>query len=90
MVVDVEEVPQEEEKQLKVFPNPSTGWLNIRWKGDKGAQLGIYNLDGRLVWSGQSNEHNKSVDLSGQPTGMYFVRAKSEGKTVQQKVILSR
>jgi len=90
VVVDVEEAPLKVTEELEVFPNPTTGMLNINWQGESEVQLGIYALDGTLVWAGVATGKNRQVDIGWMPAGLYFVQARGEEGLWQRKVVLVR
>jgi hypothetical protein len=87
VIVDVEDAPLEQINHLDVFPNPTTGILNIRWQGESNTQLGIYALDGTLVWAGQTSNNTQQIDISAMPAGMYFIQARNNSGLWQQKII---
>lgn len=71
------------ESYLKVFPNPSTGIINLSTLADIGdATISIYNFAGQLVSSAQSTLNAGDVQTFKLPAGSYFVRVVS-GKGLQ-------
>jgi hypothetical protein len=77
----------QESSDIQIFPNPTTGILNIRWQGESKTQLSIYALDGTLVWAGQTSNNTQQIDISAMPAGMYFIQARNNSGLWQQKVI---
>lgn len=64
---------------LKVFPNPSTGIINLSSLADMGdATISIYNFAGQLVSSVQSTLNAGDVQTFKLPAGSYFVRVMSD------------
>lgn len=56
-----------------VFPNPNQGFFNVVANTEQNANLLVFNSSGQQVY--QSTFYQKTeVDLSGMPTGIYFVK----------------
>lgn len=70
--------------QLHVAPNPSTGIFNFTCVSTETATLKIYNATGEEIASRTANNTgNFSVDLTAQPSGIYFaVIASGENRGV--------
>ena len=73
------------EVKVKVYPNPSNGIVNI-------ISDGIYNVSimneiGRVVASKIVN-NSGSFDLSNQSSGIYFVRIKSNNRTITKRIVI--
>jgi hypothetical protein len=64
-----------------VFPNPTAGWLQIRFfeEFDK-AQLVLYDLWGNPVMQQQTESTNTSLNLHGLPPGVYFLQVIQSGR----------
>jgi hypothetical protein len=72
-------------EQVVAYPNPAPAGL-IRFSADVEV-MGIYDMHGRLVYSGHS--HESIIDLSGQGSGMYFYMVKTfDGQIVRGKVMV--
>lgn len=79
---------REEEKGVKVFPNPVNGILNLQ-AIDKGpARYSLYNALGQLCLSGQFKEV-AAVDLGKLPAGMYVVEVQIRNSTVRKKLVVA-
>jgi hypothetical protein len=77
----------QESSGIQIFPNPTTGILNIHWQGKSKTQLSIYALDGTLVWAGQISNNTQQIDISAMPAGMYFIQARNNSGLWQQKIV---
>ena len=77
-----------EENTVLISPNPSAGVVKI--ESQEKAKFSIYDIFGREVY--QSTDYptaqSTTVDLSSQPKGIYFVRAKFKDGIVSRKIIL--
>lgn len=78
--------------QLKMAPNPTSGWLQVELKGEVAAparwllsdQLGRTVLSG--VWNAQS-VITEQIDLGPLPTGVYWLSIEREGVTRRERVV---
>jgi hypothetical protein len=64
-----------EEISIKVYPNPSSDFLNIVSPNEDLKALEIYSMDGKLIHA----KHGKlssfqTIDLNSTPAGMYYIR----------------
>jgi hypothetical protein len=82
--------------EFDVFPNPTSGQLNIdltQYAG-KPVRIEMYSLEGKLLKFTEMDEVQTTVetlDLSQLQRGMYWVRVKSEGlPDATRKVVLNR
>ncbi len=70
-----------------VFPNPAKDVINIALTGDGLNRLEIFNLNGSLVYSSETEENLVSIPVSSWSAGMYLINI-SGNNTYFQKVIL--
>lgn len=73
---------------VELFPNPTTGKLQIRLTGDFSNPDAVYlrDLSGAIVKSYRSNA--REIDMTDLPAGMYFVSVITAEKSVTKKVVL--
>ena len=76
--------------QVTVFPNPTSGPLQIRIDHDQAASALVRVLDayGRLVLAPLSGQETLSLDLSGWAAGAYFIDVAIEGRHELKRIIL--
>lgn len=72
------------EKSFQVFPNPTTGLIQVSGENITGIQ--IYNQSGNLI----GNASSLSIDLGTQPEGIYFLRINSDKAVVTKKVVIKK
>lgn len=60
--------------ESKVYPNPTTGILNVEISNANASLISIYNLDGSLVKTEALNGMKGSVNVSTLTSGMYIYR----------------
>jgi len=82
---DVDEISNE---IVSIYPNPSSGLININFDNNTSRLLNIYDLSGKLVLNKTIENSQNQMDLSEQPKGVYFISVTSEGKELTHKLIL--
>ncbi|WP_420572106.1 T9SS type A sorting domain-containing protein [Kordia sp.] len=70
---------------FKIYPNPSTGILNIQTNTTDSASVDVYDMFGKKVVT--SNNVNNTIDISNLKNGMYIVRITTNNKSVTKKVM---
>ncbi|MEL7121568.1 MAG: T9SS type A sorting domain-containing protein, partial [Bacteroidota bacterium] len=81
--------------ELKTFPNPSTGSINIDIKALIGntAVLNVYNLSGQPVYKenlGMLHQSLYQIDLSELEAGMYIISIEAAGQLFHQKITIKK
>ena len=81
-----------------MFPNPTTGKLNINLKLENevnGYNVNIFSVDGRSILNNTNSEKmeagnviSKEFDISAQPNGVYFIRITSENNILLNKTFI--
>jgi len=71
-----------------IYPNPFTDAVTITSQQEITA-IEVYNMLGELVFSTSNIKHQTSniIDLSSQPSGIYFVRVTTKEGTVSRKIV---
>jgi len=78
------------------YPNPSSGELTLDVNFDKAmaASYAVFNSTGQKViqkdLGQQEGKQSLVLDLTNQPTGIYFVQAKIGNEMISEKVVLQR
>lgn len=76
---------------LKVYPNPSSGKLNISFGSDKNIEfINIMDMSGKTILYAPiiDSKSIHEIDLSGQAKGVYVLQVQSNGKRQTKKLIL--
>jgi len=73
---------------LSIHPNPTNGYLTLRYDEYRDSEVFIYNslgelIDHRLLVSTETN-----FDFSSSPRGLYFIKILSKDKTLVEKIVL--
>ena len=72
--------------QAKVYPNPAKDHLSIATGSSTKQSLEIHNLKGQAMYSSEILG-NKSIDISGFPTGIYILKLNSDRETIVKKIV---
>ncbi|MBL0912293.1 MAG: T9SS type A sorting domain-containing protein [Bacteroidia bacterium] len=75
---------------VTIFPNPTTGQLNISLDTDLDAQVDVFDLFGKKIQSRTiaAGTRTLQIDLSGYTKGMYLIHVTKGTETSTHKVIL--
>jgi Tol biopolymer transport system component len=74
------------EQGFDVFPNPTTGIINI--ETNTSSEMTISDISGRELLKHNFNEAKTSMDLSGYPKGMYIVNKRTSKGIQTSKLIV--
>jgi hypothetical protein len=80
------------EESFNVYPNPSTGFVNIDLKGalTQNATLEVFNAMGQKVLSQIYTDvvGKFEIDLSGNAKGVYNIKLTVDGQVVSKRIVL--
>jgi extracellular elastinolytic metalloproteinase len=84
-----------EGSSLRVFPNPANDFLNINVlvsSPTKDADVSIVSVDGRVMWQQKATFNGGKevllpVNMANFASGMYFVKVRTDEKTLIEKVV---
>ena len=80
--------------KLKVFPNPSQGFINIHLTHVERSnlELNIFNSIGESLYTQNIKNHNgeyrKLINLGKHPKSIYFLEIKTNNRIIYEKIIL--
>ncbi|GEO02953.1 hypothetical protein AAE02nite_06170 [Adhaeribacter aerolatus] len=83
-----------EDKKIEVYPNPSTGIVNLTLTGFKGkkTEVQVVNVIGSVIYRDvlNDNETNRKVlDLTKEASGLYYIKIQSEDYSEIRKIIIN-
>lgn len=81
----------DESSDISVYPNPSTGIVNIDYK--QASEIKISNLIGAVVYEEKISENiagPRNIDLNKFANGIYFINVLNGEKSSKHKVILNK
>ncbi len=81
-------ITMKEENKLHIFPNPTSGMLNI--STEYAGHLEIINLNGHMLIEQELQDGRNTVSVSNLKNGLYFLVVKSKtGKISRGKVLIN-
>ncbi len=92
VVTDIEERPAEQEALFSLYPNPSSGLVNLELKKAVGRlEALVYNGLGQLVYRYRDDGHIDTLHtlpLNGLHKGVYVVKVKTNQGLGRQKIVI--
>lgn len=83
-------------EQISFFPNPNEGILNLTFmtSDKKPVKIVLYNGLGEMVYleerSNFDGNYNKTIDISDEPNGTYYLQIMQDGKSYSKKIVKGR
>jgi hypothetical protein len=75
---------------LKAYPNPTNGLLNVNYSSNTPVQFDVINMLGENVFSQKTNNtKNTTIDVSNLNKGLYFLQMTTDSKTTSLKFTLN-
>lgn len=76
---------------VSVYPNPSSGIVNVKLSGLNGsATLTVLDIKGSVVYQTVVNQTTEQIDLSKVDNGIYFIQLNSEEGMLTKKITVSK
>ena len=82
--VDVTAVEENATGDIKLYPNPTNGNLNVKVEGLQ--RITIINTVGQVVYDSNANSDNEILDMSRYDAGIYMVRIVTENGMTTERV----
>jgi hypothetical protein len=78
----------DDNNEIKLFPNPTSGKFNVQVSNLKVQNLEVYNVLGEKVYSKSLNDKQTSIEinLSDHADGIYFVKLFTDRETIVKKI----
>ncbi|MBI4930250.1 MAG: T9SS type A sorting domain-containing protein [Bacteroidetes bacterium] len=85
------------ETDFIISPNPTSGKFNVQMSGFEnppaawaGVQMNIYNIYGEYIYQHICTSAHPQIDLSSQPSGIYFLHVKTNEGTAVRKIVINK
>ena len=78
----------ENEAQVKVYPNPAKSLVIIEAEGMM--EVSVYNAMGQNVLQKEAKGDQTTVDLQDAPEGLYLLRVKTEKGVISKRIVVKR
>jgi hypothetical protein len=76
------------EDDITIYPNPSSGIFNVKFEGIKAERkIAVYNMLGQDVHSVTEPGNAFSIDLTNQPSGIYFISIICGRQVIIRKIV---
>lgn len=75
-----------DELNIKIYPNPTSGFIHFESENTEIENIQIYDLTGKLIIT-KTGFENKEIDLSGISSGVYLVKINTNKKSFTTKII---
>ena len=69
---DSEGIDEVEKVNVRIYPNPTSGIVNVKWDGEQTMPMQVYNIYGQLLQEVPSGEN--VIDVSSYAKGTYILR----------------
>ena len=69
---------------VRVFPNPTSQWLQVELPGDGAFDAQLNSTNGQLLWEAQLQPLSNQINLSTLPAGIYWLSIRND-KGEQQR-----
>ena len=91
----VDELVQQGNPGLNVYPNPSDGfmYIDVNLNGNTNGIIDVYDMLGHLVYNYQLSDMENNIvrtDLSAFSSGVYFVTLRTGNESMSKKVIIQK
>ncbi len=87
--------PNNSNNNLSIYPNPTFKIINVIFSKEniKQIQISVKSQLGQVIYSvsdsNTGNEYRKTIDLSKENKGIYFVEIIADGKRSVKKIVLN-
>lgn len=76
---------------LRIYPNPSyNGHFFLDLNGMRGAEIVVYNLDGKEIYNVKTTPQTVDIDLTKFPNGNYLIKIRNEMRVINKRITLRK
>jgi choice-of-anchor B domain-containing protein len=76
------------DKKFAIYPNPTTGNLNLSLKNAGLKEIEVIDYQGKTVYSEQSNNKRLTINIEQLPKGIYVIKISTSSEIFTQKILL--
>ncbi|MCD4681905.1 MAG: DUF5110 domain-containing protein, partial [Bacteroidales bacterium] len=79
------------DKAFLIYPNPTTGLIDVTVQNQSIDEIKIFDLQGKLlnkIRIEYLSDNKVTIDFFSYPDGIYYLEVKSQGKTITKKISL--
>ncbi|MEA2041978.1 MAG: T9SS type A sorting domain-containing protein, partial [Bacteroidota bacterium] len=92
--VTVTDINQNIQENISIYPNPTTGIINLeapsvaeRSRSIRPSSVSVTNITGKTIKQFVISNSKFVIDLSNQPSGIYFIKIQTENIIMTEKII---
>lgn len=80
----------DDEIQVRVYPNPSKGRFTvaITGAGEKQSDIRVYNLLGRIIYTGRISQASTAIAIDNASKGLYILKVTTGKESFSRKIII--
>ncbi len=86
----VNEIPAELKNNISVFPNPTTGIINIESIDIEAQKVEISDITGKIILTEEIKNNKKELNISNLQNGIYLINIYTEKGILYDKIILNK
>ena len=79
---------EENELQVKVYPNPTQGFVTVECETE--SMISVYNPLGQCIMQKKSTDISTLIDLQDATSGMYLIRIETASGTLNKRIAVTR
>ena len=83
----IKAVSKDGASNVTVVPNPNNGTFVVAMNDNSKARITVLNALGQIVYSNESTESLRNVDISGLASGVYYLQVSTSEEATAQKII---
>ena len=81
-------IPEYDKEEITIYPNPTKGTVELTVAGGSSQyNIGMVNMYGEKIFETTSNSKRETINLTLQPSGIYFLKLKTESRIIVKKII---
>ena len=73
---------------FSIYPNPAKDEITVENRGMQEVKIEIVSINGRVLISKESNEHEVKMDLSNVSPGLYLLKMDLPNETILRRIIV--
>lgn len=73
---------------FSVSPNPSSDFVEVEYAGEESPdfQVGIYNEQGKLIYSSRIKQKKNKIDVKNIRSGIYILKVASKKEVFEKRI----
>ncbi len=89
-ILQITGIDENQSALLVVYPNPSSGIIQLITKQTKGLTAKVYSIHGQVVYAASLSPHQLIIDLSKLPSGTYNLEITGREVNYYKKILINK